>query len=225
MDQFLSSISESQPDVTVSSEESVEVTVSEGKPYRPFQVTSLGSRSEPEGEQPRTQSVTSSIADNTVAVWRTTGRARGVSEGDWWRSTPEPLLREGERGLQRVLWQCVVEPWVWTCLCLHSSLWPLTQHYWRADKCTKPQAPVLSWSQELWVLNEQLRLYSLSHLCQTKDWILNEKKKWWIERFQQDGGQITSKSPRNIWCTCQHPRRLRPSQPFWNCFLFLFFFV
>uniref|UniRef100_A0AAQ4PBM9 Amyloid beta (A4) precursor-like protein 2 n=1 Tax=Gasterosteus aculeatus aculeatus TaxID=481459 RepID=A0AAQ4PBM9_GASAC len=83
MDQFLSSISESQPDVTVSSEESVEVTVSEGKPYRPFQVTSLGSRSEPEGEQPRTQSVTSSIADNTVAVWRTTGRARGVSEGDW----------------------------------------------------------------------------------------------------------------------------------------------
>ncbi|KAM8769474.1 amyloid-like protein 2 isoform X2 [Acanthopagrus latus] len=49
MDQFLSSISESQPDVTVSSEESVEVLVSEGKPYRPFQVTSLGSRSEPEG--------------------------------------------------------------------------------------------------------------------------------------------------------------------------------
>ncbi|XP_060928772.1 amyloid-like protein 2 isoform X3 [Limanda limanda] len=51
MDQFLSSISESQPDVTVSSEESVEVPVSESedKPYRPFQVTSLGSRSEPEG--------------------------------------------------------------------------------------------------------------------------------------------------------------------------------
>ncbi|TNN66628.1 Amyloid-like protein 2 [Liparis tanakae] len=49
MDQFLSSISESQPDVTVSSEESVEVTGPEGKPYRPFQVTSLGSRLEPEG--------------------------------------------------------------------------------------------------------------------------------------------------------------------------------
>uniref|UniRef100_A0A3B5BIK4 Amyloid beta precursor like protein 2 n=1 Tax=Stegastes partitus TaxID=144197 RepID=A0A3B5BIK4_9TELE len=49
MDQFLSSISESQPDVTVSSEESVEVPMSEGKPYRPIQVTSLGSRSEPEG--------------------------------------------------------------------------------------------------------------------------------------------------------------------------------
>ncbi|TKS80718.1 Amyloid-like protein 2 [Collichthys lucidus] len=49
IDQFMSSISESQPDVTVSSEESVEVPVSEGKPYRPFQVTSLGSRSEPEG--------------------------------------------------------------------------------------------------------------------------------------------------------------------------------
>lgn len=62
MDQFLSSISESQPDVTVSSEESVEVPVSEGKPYRPFQVTSLGSRSEPEGEQlkPQTQSQTAS---------------------------------------------------------------------------------------------------------------------------------------------------------------------
>uniref|UniRef100_A0A8C7ISE6 Amyloid beta (A4) precursor-like protein 2 n=1 Tax=Oncorhynchus kisutch TaxID=8019 RepID=A0A8C7ISE6_ONCKI len=34
MDQFLSSISESQPDVTVSSEESVELPVSEGKPYQ-----------------------------------------------------------------------------------------------------------------------------------------------------------------------------------------------
>uniref|UniRef100_A0A665VRD4 Amyloid beta (A4) precursor-like protein 2 n=1 Tax=Echeneis naucrates TaxID=173247 RepID=A0A665VRD4_ECHNA len=56
MDQFLSSISESQPDVTVSSEESVEVPVSEGKPYRPIQVSSLGTHSEPEGEQlgPRT---------------------------------------------------------------------------------------------------------------------------------------------------------------------------
>lgn len=55
MDQFLSSISESQPDVTVSSEESVEVPVSEVKPYRPFQVTSLGSRPEPEGESPQLQ--------------------------------------------------------------------------------------------------------------------------------------------------------------------------
>ncbi|KAL3057702.1 hypothetical protein OYC64_008042 [Pagothenia borchgrevinki] len=53
MDQFLSSISEWQPDVTVSSEEeeeSVEVPVSEGKPYRPIQVKSLGSRPEPEGD-------------------------------------------------------------------------------------------------------------------------------------------------------------------------------
>ncbi|XP_063762733.1 amyloid-like protein 2 isoform X1 [Eleginops maclovinus] len=53
MDQFLSSISESQPDVTVSSEEeeeSVEVPMSQGKPYRPIQVTSLGSRPEPEGD-------------------------------------------------------------------------------------------------------------------------------------------------------------------------------
>uniref|UniRef100_A0A8C2XM15 Amyloid beta (A4) precursor-like protein 2 n=1 Tax=Cyclopterus lumpus TaxID=8103 RepID=A0A8C2XM15_CYCLU len=59
MDQFLSSISESQPDVTVSSEESVEVTVARGQnPTGPFQVTSLGSRLEPEGEQlqPQTQS-------------------------------------------------------------------------------------------------------------------------------------------------------------------------
>ncbi|XP_072309096.1 amyloid beta precursor like protein 2 isoform X5 [Eucyclogobius newberryi] len=50
MDQFLSSISESQPDITVSSEESVEVPVSEIiKPYRPIQVNTLGSRPEPEG--------------------------------------------------------------------------------------------------------------------------------------------------------------------------------
>ncbi|KAJ8266612.1 hypothetical protein GJAV_G00132480 [Gymnothorax javanicus] len=48
MDQFLSSISESYPDVTVSSEESVELPISEGK-LRPFQVTSLGSRQETEG--------------------------------------------------------------------------------------------------------------------------------------------------------------------------------
>ncbi|XP_057204120.1 amyloid-like protein 2 isoform X5 [Triplophysa rosa] len=50
MDQFLSSISESQPDVTVSSEESVEVPAFEGKPFRPFQVNSLGSQPEPEGD-------------------------------------------------------------------------------------------------------------------------------------------------------------------------------
>ncbi|KAI1893665.1 hypothetical protein AGOR_G00126040 [Albula goreensis] len=49
MDQFLSSISESQPDVTVSSEENVELPGVEGKPYRPFQVTSLGSQTEPDG--------------------------------------------------------------------------------------------------------------------------------------------------------------------------------
>ncbi|XP_077104484.1 amyloid beta precursor like protein 2 isoform X4 [Siphateles boraxobius] len=49
MDQFVSSISESQPDVTVSSEESVEVPAFEGKPFRPFQVNSLGSPAEPEG--------------------------------------------------------------------------------------------------------------------------------------------------------------------------------
>ncbi|XP_016431223.1 amyloid beta precursor like protein 2 isoform X4 [Sinocyclocheilus rhinocerous] len=50
MDQFLSSISESQPDVTVSSEESVEVPAFEGKPFRPFQVNTLGSPAEPEGD-------------------------------------------------------------------------------------------------------------------------------------------------------------------------------
>uniref|UniRef100_A0A8C6S8Y6 Amyloid beta (A4) precursor-like protein 2 n=1 Tax=Neogobius melanostomus TaxID=47308 RepID=A0A8C6S8Y6_9GOBI len=48
MDQFLSSISESQPDITVSSEESEEVSEII-KPLRPIQVTSLGSRPEPEG--------------------------------------------------------------------------------------------------------------------------------------------------------------------------------
>ncbi|KAJ8403801.1 hypothetical protein AAFF_G00346690 [Aldrovandia affinis] len=50
MDQFLSSISESQLDVTVSSEENVEL--GDGKPYRPFHVSSLGSRPEPEGALP-----------------------------------------------------------------------------------------------------------------------------------------------------------------------------
>ncbi|KAJ8275653.1 hypothetical protein COCON_G00074050 [Conger conger] len=49
MDQFLSSISESYPDVTVSSEEMVDFPVSEGKLHRPFQVTSLGSHQDPEG--------------------------------------------------------------------------------------------------------------------------------------------------------------------------------
>lgn len=51
MDQFLSSISESYPDVAVSSEESVELPVPERK-LRPFQVTSLGSHQDPEGESP-----------------------------------------------------------------------------------------------------------------------------------------------------------------------------
>ncbi|XP_053729783.1 amyloid-like protein 2 isoform X4 [Synchiropus splendidus] len=49
MDQFLSSFSESQPDLTTSEEESVEVPEPEGKPYRPFKVNTLGSQPEPEG--------------------------------------------------------------------------------------------------------------------------------------------------------------------------------
>ncbi|XP_062861349.1 amyloid-like protein 2 isoform X3 [Trichomycterus rosablanca] len=50
MDQFLSSISESQPDVTVSSEESMEVPVFKGKPFLPSQVNTLGSQFEPDGD-------------------------------------------------------------------------------------------------------------------------------------------------------------------------------
>ncbi|KAM8854344.1 amyloid beta precursor like protein 2 isoform 2-T2 [Synchiropus picturatus] len=49
MDQFLSSFSESQPDLTTSEEESVEVPEPEGKPYRPVKVNTLGSQPEPEG--------------------------------------------------------------------------------------------------------------------------------------------------------------------------------
>ncbi|MGH0132701.1 UNVERIFIED_CONTAM: hypothetical protein FKN15_027801 [Acipenser sinensis] len=49
MDQFVSSLSESQPDVTVSSEESDELPAVEGKPYRPVQVKTLGSLPELEG--------------------------------------------------------------------------------------------------------------------------------------------------------------------------------
>ncbi|MGH0136842.1 UNVERIFIED_CONTAM: hypothetical protein FKN15_020357 [Acipenser sinensis] len=49
MDQFVSSLSESQPDVTVSSEESDELPAVEGKPYRPVQVKTMGSLSELEG--------------------------------------------------------------------------------------------------------------------------------------------------------------------------------
>ncbi|KAK6468010.1 amyloid-like protein 2 isoform X2 [Huso huso] len=49
MDQFVSSLSESQPDVTVSSEESDELPAVEGKPYRPVQVKTMGSLPELEG--------------------------------------------------------------------------------------------------------------------------------------------------------------------------------
>uniref|UniRef100_A0A673BA49 Amyloid beta (A4) precursor-like protein 2 n=1 Tax=Sphaeramia orbicularis TaxID=375764 RepID=A0A673BA49_9TELE len=84
MDQFLSSISESQPDVTVSSEESVEVPVSEGKPYRPFQVTSLGSRPEPEGEclKPQVSSTSATMFTCTKysSVWVTTSTYRPLGE-------------------------------------------------------------------------------------------------------------------------------------------------
>uniref|UniRef100_A0A673BBZ7 Amyloid beta (A4) precursor-like protein 2 n=1 Tax=Sphaeramia orbicularis TaxID=375764 RepID=A0A673BBZ7_9TELE len=79
MDQFLSSISESQPDVTVSSEESVEVPVSEGKPYRPFQVTSLGSRPEPEGECLKPQVSSTSVIDESLDVKEVVYSAERVS--------------------------------------------------------------------------------------------------------------------------------------------------
>uniref|UniRef100_A0A8C1X1W3 Amyloid beta (A4) precursor-like protein 2 n=1 Tax=Cyprinus carpio TaxID=7962 RepID=A0A8C1X1W3_CYPCA len=64
MDQFLSSISESQPDVTVSSEESVEVPAFEGKPFRPFQVNSLGSPAEPEGTRGSEQETFRPLVDD-----------------------------------------------------------------------------------------------------------------------------------------------------------------
>ncbi|XP_077314010.1 amyloid beta precursor like protein 2 isoform X7 [Lithobates pipiens] len=49
MDQFTSSFSESQGDVRVSSEESEETPVREGKPYRPFQVKTFPAFTESEG--------------------------------------------------------------------------------------------------------------------------------------------------------------------------------
>ncbi|XP_053125327.1 amyloid beta precursor like protein 2 isoform X7 [Hemicordylus capensis] len=49
MDQFLSSISESQVDVRVSSEESEEVPLFDGKPFRPFQVKTFPASPENEG--------------------------------------------------------------------------------------------------------------------------------------------------------------------------------
>lgn len=49
MDQFSSSFSESQGDVRVSSEESEETPVREGKPFRPFQVKTFPAITESEG--------------------------------------------------------------------------------------------------------------------------------------------------------------------------------
>uniref|UniRef100_A0A672J9B4 Amyloid beta (A4) precursor-like protein 2 n=1 Tax=Salarias fasciatus TaxID=181472 RepID=A0A672J9B4_SALFA len=83
MDQFLSSISESQPDVTVSSEESVEVPEAEGKPYRPIQVTSLGSRSEPEGERlPAPRSPAASLTTPRLCREQRVTRIRAKDAGD-----------------------------------------------------------------------------------------------------------------------------------------------
>uniref|UniRef100_A0A3B5LSI3 Beta-amyloid precursor protein C-terminal domain-containing protein n=1 Tax=Xiphophorus couchianus TaxID=32473 RepID=A0A3B5LSI3_9TELE len=91
MDQFLSSISESQPDVTVSSEESVEVPVPEGKPYRPVQVTSLGARSEPEGT---TQHDAHCVIDESLDVNEVVYSAERVSvmHGDDIRYTNTALI-------------------------------------------------------------------------------------------------------------------------------------
>lgn len=49
MDQFTSSFSESQGDVRVSSEESEETPIGEGKPFRPVQVKTFPAISESEG--------------------------------------------------------------------------------------------------------------------------------------------------------------------------------
>ncbi|XP_029429755.1 amyloid-like protein 2 isoform X2 [Rhinatrema bivittatum] len=49
MDQFISSISDSQLDVRVSSEESEEIPLREGNPFRPFQVKTFPALQDPEG--------------------------------------------------------------------------------------------------------------------------------------------------------------------------------
>lgn len=111
LDQFLSSISESQPDITVSSEESVEVPVSEGKPYRPFQVTSLGSHSDPEGEE-----LGQAASRTTMGLWRAIVHK---SKPVWMIEAIKCDRTVAERawiGLQYILCQCkcTAEPWVWT---------------------------------------------------------------------------------------------------------------
>lgn len=153
MDQFLSSISESQPDVTVSSEESVEVPMSEGKPYRPFQVTSLGSRLEPEGEQlqPQTQSQAASWMSHWLCgeqqakhtFWRTLVTKHTRTVAQWGRIGLQCVLLYVDAN---VLWSH------WYGLSASAQFpqaKPSTQHYWSSDKCTKPQALVLSWGQRL----------------------------------------------------------------------------
>lgn len=210
MDQFLSSISESQPDVTVSSEESVEIPVSEGKPYRPFQVTSLGSRSEPEGEQ---HQLTHSHTQHH-------GQHCGCEENNrpytqvFLRDSGEPELLHSEReqidcvfyAVANVLWG---HGFGLICACTVSCGLPCLQH-----STTEVQINAKSLRLWFWAGAKSLRekkwavmVFFIVTFVPNKRLNLQREKTWWMEHFQQDGRQITSKSPRNISHICQHPQR------------------
>lgn len=234
MDQFLSSISESQPDVTVSSEESVEVPVSEGKPYRPIQVTSLGSRSEPEGEQlqPRTQSQAASWA----AVWL----CREHTHKSLWRTLvttrSRTVAQQGRIGLQCVLcqWKCAVEPVLWTYLCLHSSPWPPLQRRAREVQINAQSLRLCCWvgARSLW---GKMSSYDFP-LCH----IHAKQKTEFSRREKSDGWSISSEMEEKLWENPKGTFNTRANTPegsdrvsqSWNgsviffiylCFLLLFF--
>lgn len=132
----------------------------------------------------------------------------------------------GRIGFQCVLCRCkyAVQPWVRPYLCLHSSPWPSFQ---RSSTEVQINAQslrllVLSWSQKLRGENEQLWFPSLSHLCQTKDWILKESKKksdrWNASNKMEGKLQVNPQGAFNIHANA--PVGLDRASLCWNSSLF-----
>lgn len=95
-----------------------------------------------------------------------------------------------------------------------------TQHYWSSDKCTKPQASVLSWSQKR---REKMSSYGspLCHFCaeQKIESSRREKSDGWNASSKMEGKlQVNPQETFNIHANT--PEGLDWASQFWNGSLF-----
>lgn len=144
--------------------------------------------------------VTSKIVNNTVAVRRTIG----LTHKSFWRAVVTKHVAQWKRiGLHCVLSQANVHcsPRLrLICACIFPTGLAFNTELLRFFffKVTKPQGLLLSLSQKQEGKKQAVMVLFFFTSAPIKRLNPQGEKKWWMERFQREGRQITSKAPSNI---------------------------